>query len=365
MKHWLIMSMGLLIASAVNAAEDWSTWTIQSKSKDEAQVSDGIDLYYLLNENQRYRLIRMGAKSDPRFELLGVDTQNRIVWLLANPFENVIAMQRPSNMYRCRSIVAPQERKNFYSLCNSRFAIQHGDTTDVDIEKLRQTLDGAGFFSVLAEAKLSRYRTEFAKATTAPSLKHFIERYQDNDPEGLVQQARSKHPGQELDDYRAAFDRAMSTQVREDNGLGDPGIFRKEALHRFVESYRTNDPERLAMKANKELQRMLARDERQRQQHWEAVGELGTMICRELQTDPNLLLDKNHWSEARFAQVVGTTEQATPTKLKVLINRITVWKTYDVYQYGQVDGLMIDGLKVSVGGYAWLDRNGWRVCKAK
>lgn len=345
MKHWLILPMSLLIASAAGAVEDWSTWTIQSKPKDEAQVSENIELHYLLNENQRFRLTRIGAKNDPRFELLGVDTQNRTVWLLANPFENATAMQRPTNMSRCRSIVEPRERKNFYSICNSRFAVQRDEMTEVDTEKLRQALNEVNFFAVLAEARLSRYRTEFANATTAPRLKHFIERYRDNDPEGLVQQARSRLPGQELDDYRAAFGRAMSTPVREDNGLGDPGIFRKEALRRFVDSYRMNDPEGLAIKANYELQRMLAEDERQRQQHWEKVGELGTMICREVQTDPSLLLDKNHWREARFAQIVGTTEQATPTKLKVLINRITVWKTYDMGQYGPVGGLMIDGAK--------------------
>ena len=84
MKRWFILSIGLMIASAAYAAEDWSTWTIQPRPKDEAQVSDVIDRYYLVNENQRYRLIKMGAKNDPRFELLGVETQSHTVWLLAN-----------------------------------------------------------------------------------------------------------------------------------------------------------------------------------------------------------------------------------------------------------------------------------------
>ncbi len=110
---------------------------------------------------------------------------------------------------------------------------------------------------------------------------------------------------------------------------------------------------------------MLADEERQRQWHWEKVGELGSLICLSVHTNPSLLLDQKQWREARFAQVVGTTEQATPTKLKVLINRITVWKTHDIDQYGSVGGLMIEGLKVSVGEYVWLDRNGWRVCEAK
>jgi hypothetical protein len=364
MKPWLILLIGLLIASAAGASEDWSTWTIQSKPKDEAQVSESIELHYLINENQRYRLTRIGAKNDPRFELLGVDMQSHTVWLLANPFESAITMQRPANMYRCRSVAGPHERKHFYSLCNSRFAIQRGDMTDVDTEKLRQALDDAGFFAVLAETRLSQYRTEFAKAITVPSLKNFIKRYQNNDPEGLVQQARRRLPGQELDDYRAAFSRAMHTPIQEDNGLGDPGIFRKDALRRFAENYRTNDPERLVIKANQELERMLADDERQRQWQWEKVGELGSMICLEVHTNPSLLLDNEHWRESRFAQIIATTEQATPTKLKVQINRIMVWKTYDPSQYGQTSELTIGGLTVSVGGYAWLDRNGWRVCNA-
>lgn len=365
MKRGLILSLSLLNAPIAGAAEDWSTWKIQPTPKNEEQVSDVVDRYYLINENQHYRLAKIGAKNDSRFELLGVDKQSHTIWLLANPFENVIAMQRPANIYRCRSIATPQERRDFYSICNSRFAIQRGNLMEVDTEKLRQALDEANFFTMLAEASLSQYRTEFAKATTAPSLKNFINRYRDNDPDGLVQQARSKLPGQELEDYRAAFSRAMSTPIREDNGFGDPSIFRKDALRRFVDSYRTNDPERLVLKANQELQKISADEERQRQWQWEKVGELGSLICLNIQINPNLLLDQKQWREAGFAQVVGTTEQATPTKLKVLVNRIMVWKMHDINQYGSVNSLMIDGLKVSVGGYAWLDRDGWRVCRAK
>lgn len=364
MKRWYTLVLALTVAAAAKASDEWTNWTIQSKPKDESQVSE-IELHYLINENQRYRLVKFGAKNDTRFELIGVDQKSRTISLLANPFESIYAMQKPASMYRCKSIVEPQDRKNFYSICNSRFAAQRGEITEVDTEKLRQALDESGFLTVIAEAKLSQYRSDFTKATTAPALKRFIERYKNDDPEGLVSQARHKMPDQELEDYRAAFSRAMSTPMQEDKGLGDPGFFRKEALRRFVEAYRGRDPEHLAVKANGEFLKMLAEDERQRQRHFGTVGEMGTTVCLEVHTDPSLYLDEKHWRDAGFAQIVGTTEQATATKLKVYVHRIMAWKAHDIYQNGSMASLMVDGLKVSAGGYAWFDRHGWRACKAK
>lgn len=364
MKRWLGFSVGLLMATAVQATEDWSTWTIQSKSRDESEVAD-VELYYLINENQHYRLAKFGAKTDPRFELIGVNQASRTLWLLAHPFESLTAIQRPASRYRCSSVAEPQGRKNFYSICNSRFALQHGEVTEVDIEKLRRALDDANFLALMGDARLAQYHADFANAKAASSLKRFIERYRDDDPEGLVEQARRKIPGQELEDYRSAFRSAMNTPLILDKDLSDPGLFRKDALRRFIDKYRSRDPEALTAKANLELLRLLAEEERQRQRYFEAVGELGSTICLELQTEPSLLMDEKRWQEARIAQIVGTTEQATSTKLKVFIHQITIWKSYDFHQHVPVAGVKVDGLPVNVGGYSWFDRNGWRPCKAK
>lgn len=360
--HRFALTFLLIVSLAASAAESWSDWTIQSKPKDESQIYD-VELHYLLIQDQGYRLAKFGAKSDPRFELIGVDQKNRTIWLLASPFESASAMQTSVNSYKCKSLAEPQNRRNFYSICNSRFAVQHGDVTKVDVEKLRQALEQAGFLAAMAEARLSQYRAEYANAKTAPALKRFIERYKDNDPENLVPLAQNKIPAQTLEDYRAGFKRAMNTPLRVE--WDDPGVFRKEALRRFADYYRNNDPEQLAVKANDEYMRMLAADERERQRHFEAVGQLGTTVCLDVHTDPSLAYDEKHWHEAAFAQIVGSTEQATPNKLKVFVHQITYWKLHEVNPGKPVASVMLDGLRISSDGYFWSDRNGWRVCRSK
>lgn len=364
MKKWLGLGLAILTAEAAYAANDLSDWTIQPGSRDESQITD-VELHYLLFDNQRVRLAKFGAKTDSRFELIGIDQKNRSIWLLASPYENSYAMQRSAGINHCRSIGEPQDRKNFYSICNSRFAIQRGDITEVDTDKFRQTLENAGLVNVLAEGRLVEYRSEFAKATTAGALKRFIERHKENDPEGLVEQARRKLPNQELEDYRAAFNRAIKTPVRQDAGLGDPGFFRKEALRGFINTYSARDLERLTIKANDELTKMLADDEHQRKWHFDTVGKLGTTVCMEVHTDPSLTLDEHHWREAGFAQIVGSSEQATPTKLKVMVHRIMAWKIHNISQNGPLAGLAIDGIRIAPGSPFWADRSAWRVCQTK
>lgn len=356
----------LLTILAINeaAASATSDWTIQTRSLDEKQIS-GLEQQYLIFEDQGVRLAKFGAKNDPRFELIGIDKTRRSIWLLASPYENAVAAQRPANIHRCRSISDPSERKTFYSICNSRFAVQKDGATEVDAAKLRQALESAGFMEFLAQEQLAEYRSEFAKAATAEALKRFIDRYQKNDSEGLVEQARKKLPYQELDDYRAAFNRAMNTPVPQDIGLGDPGYIRKAALRRFVNAYAVKDPEKLAVKANNELARMLEEEERQRKWHYEAVADPGTVVCLVVPTNASLYADEESWRDAGFAQIIGQTEQATPTKLKVLVNRIQAWKTFNMYQHGQLANLNVDGTNVTPGGFFWADRSAWRSCKAR
>lgn len=358
----LVSVVMLLAALPAMAVESWSDWTIQSGPRDESQLQD-IELHYLFSQEQGFRLVKFGAKTDPRFELIGVDQKTRRIWLLASPFESANAMQKPANIYKCNSLGDVRNRKNFYSICNSRFAVQRGELTEVDIDKLRQALDQAGFMSAMAEARLAQYRADFARATTAPALKRFIDQYKNDDPENLVALAKKKIPGQSLEDYRAGYNRAMNTPLRDN--LADTGIFRKAALKQFADFYRSNDPEQLAAKANSEYMKMLAVDERERQRHFEAVGQPGTTVCLVIHTDPTLDYNEKHWRDAAFAQIVGSTEQATPAKLKIYVHQITAWKLHDAYVGKALASAMVDGLNVTLGGHFWFDRSGWRVCRPK
>lgn len=362
MMRRLVSTLLLMAALPAAAAETWAEWTIHPKPRDEFQFQD-IELHYLLGDEQGYRLMKLGARTDPRFELVGIDQKNRTIWLMASPFESADAKQKPGNVYKCKSLSEPRNRKSFYSICNSRFAVQRGELAEVDIDKLRQALDQAGFLSAMTETRLAKYRADYARATTAPSLKRFIEQYKNDDPENLVPLAQKKIPGQALEDYRAGFTRAMNTPLRDN--LGDPGIFRKAALKQFFEFYRNNDPEQLAAKANDEYLKMLAADERERQRHFEAVGQPGTTVCLDVHTNPSLDFDETRWREAAFAQIVGSTEQSTPTKLKVYVHQITAWKLHDAYAGKALANANVDGLNVSPGGYSWFDRAGWRVCGPK
>lgn len=344
------------------ANDQWAEWTIQSRSKDESEMYE-VELQYLLHEESGYRLVKMGAKADPRFELIGVDRKNLSITLLASPFESAYAMQNPDRKYKCRPIALPQDRKNFYSICNSRFALQRGDVTEVDKDKLRQALEQAGFFSVIAEQRLAEYRADYANAKTAPALKRFIEKYKSSDPDNLVPLAQKRIPDQSLEDYRAGFARAMNTPLK--TGWDDPGIFRKEALRRFAEYHRHNDPEQLAAKADAEYRKMVAADEQDRLRHFAAVGEVGTTVCLDVHTDPSMTFNEKRWREAAFAQIVGTTEQATSTKIKVYVQQIQYWKLHEASRGTPVASVMVDGLPVHAGKYAWLDRAGWRLCKPK
>lgn len=107
----------------------------------------------------------------------------------------------------------------------------------VDQAKVLALLQQTNVLGQLKEQKEAKerlaYQEAFANARTATALNAFIQRYSNNDPDGLVPKATEKLTQASLNDYRMAFDAARSSS----------------ALNAFIHRYQTNDPDRLVPKA--------------------------------------------------------------------------------------------------------------------
>ena len=115
----------------------------------------------------------------------------------------------------------------------------------VDTDELLKAFTEADVLRKLDERKVAAasdaYHRAFAAATTSSSIKLFIEKYKDSDPDNLVQQAQSRLLEAELIEYRNAFDSASNLQTI-------------ASLNGFIARYSSNDPEQLIPKANELIQ---------------------------------------------------------------------------------------------------------------
>lgn len=107
----------------------------------------------------------------------------------------------------------------------------------VDQTKVLALLQQTNVLGQLKEQKEAKerqaYQDAFTNARTATALNAFIQRYSNNDPDGLVPKATEKLTQASLNDYRMAFDAAQSSA----------------ALNTFIQRYQTNDPDKLVPKA--------------------------------------------------------------------------------------------------------------------
>lgn len=133
------------------------------------------------------------------------------------------------------------------------------------------------------------YQEEFSKARTTNALNAFIQRYSNNDPDGLVPKATEKLAQASINDYRSAFDSAQSSS----------------SLNTFIQRYQTNDPDKLIPKAierrdlalaseqqaaeqqrqsnAREAERMQKLQADERRRFATALQTLGTKICASYQ----------------------------------------------------------------------------------
>lgn len=107
----------------------------------------------------------------------------------------------------------------------------------VDQSKVIALLQQTNVLGQLKEQKEAKerqaYQDAFTNARTATALNAFIQRYSNNDPDGLVPKATEKLTQASLNDYRMAFDSAQSSS----------------ALNAFIQRYQTKDPGNLVPKA--------------------------------------------------------------------------------------------------------------------
>ena len=108
---------------------------------------------------------------------------------------------------------------------------------EVDKAKVLALLQQTNVLGQLKEQREAKkrlaYREEFSKAQTASALNAFIQRYSNNDPDGLVPKATANLAEASVNDYRTAFDSAQTSSV----------------LNAFIQRYQTNDPDKLIPKA--------------------------------------------------------------------------------------------------------------------
>ena len=301
-------------ASAVQAADDWSTWQINPNPFDERRVGDETRIRYLFREDGRDRLTAIGSKLDPRFEVINIDLDQRIIWLVTSIYENPPSSPKAGESRTCRGELGPDQRKGHYSICNSRFAIRDSYGVSVDIESMKRALNEVNVMGVITDERLKQYRKDFADARSERALIEFVTRYQNADPEGLVEQARRKQSGQRLEDYRYAFKTAMASSIP----------FRAEILHRFIQRFRDNDPEQLIVQANVELTRLAAMARRQQEQ----IGEIGATVCYVTMgytSSKGAARTPPGQPDSGFIKLIGFTKQATPGKLKIQVNRIPAY----------------------------------------
>jgi hypothetical protein len=340
-------------ASAVQAADDWSTWRINPNPFDEAQVGSDTRIRYLFREDGRDRVTTIGSKLDPRFEVINIDLDQRIIRLVTSSYEVPQSPPKAGESRRCRGKLGPEQRKGHYSICNSRFAIRVGDGVSVDVERMQRVLNDANVMGVIADERLKQYRADFANARSERALIDFAKRYQDADPDGLVEQARSKQSAQRLVDYRLAFKAAMES----------PTYARTLNLQRFIDRHRDHDPEQLIRQANDELSRLAAQERLQQQQ----IGEMGATVCYITMgyiSARGAVRGPLGQPDTGYIKLIGFTEQATPSKLKIQVNRIVYTPFTNPAKDVPLDTFAFGDIDVATGKPGWFDRTGWKLCKS-
>ncbi|SFM95271.1 hypothetical protein SAMN05660284_00088 [Formivibrio citricus] len=124
------------------------------------------------------------------------------------------------------------------------------------------------------------YRAEFRNAASSSELNGFIEKYKDNDPDGLVPQARKKIPAAQKyereQERLAAIKRAK--EEREAYRTAFKNASSSSDLSAFVERYKNNDPEKLVPKAR---QKISAAQKRERDQSAKQEREYAARLAQE------------------------------------------------------------------------------------
>lgn len=212
------------------------------------------------------------------------------------------------------------------------------------------------------------YLDAFAKAKSTSALNAFIQRYSDNDPDGLVPQAIERRDLAKGNEYRRAFDNATTVA----------------ALDSFMQRYQGNDPDNLISKAMERRKVALAEEQKNKQreeaqaaysqlveagkqkQRLAAVRTIGTKICNSSTGTRNqymgLVNPEGPVTRPVTGMIVitGFTEGHSGEKLQIRTASIT-----HTDQYGKVtngDYYDLRGIRVMPGNVFWDEAVNWRPC---
>ena len=232
--------------------------------------------YYFLTKNgDSWKASKTGDLRQDNVERVVVNIKTAEIVLTASP-RGAGTYYRNTTKWECRKGLYGTGFRliNDYSVCSSHLtkgvtnpakAVISGLTlifgqvvrdVVVDQEAILAIAKSSGLIEMVEEDKqalsdeeiqqekalaLNIYHNAYAAITTPRSINSFIEKYRDNDPEGLITLARSRLPQAELTEYRNAFDAVSKQQSI-------------VSLNNFIAQYSKYDPEQLTLKARELIQ---------------------------------------------------------------------------------------------------------------
>ena len=193
----------------------------------------------------------------------------------------------------------------------------------IDPKKVQEALTEADAVNTVKNfnTKLDE-QSAFARANSSSiALRNFIANFQNNDPAGLVPQAKSKLPqveSLEAARYQQSFDTASSRYDYEN----------------FINTYQSNDPDNLVPKAQEKLNELIAKQDaaensareeldqmlaQAKKQMLVQVKEIGQFVCTKINGTESWGLGR---PEPRIYQISGYTEKSSGEKIQIRINGI-------------------------------------------
>ena len=334
MKKFIVVFLALLLPTIAVAADvaGENSFTVSPAL---GNSSTG-DIIFLMKNGDSWSASKTGDLTKDGVEMVSINLATRTVFLNASApdYQRYARSSGQGNgeKWSCYHGILPQSyrQQHTYAICASNLTkdvtpnitpighvvvgamellmLSKFNDVAVDQGKVLDAVTSSGAIKIaeqdVASEQLSAYRHAYQNATTSFQLESFIERYKNNDPDGLVPLAEKRLPdlvAQEKADYEHAFETASSESDYE----------------AFINRYSLNDPDTLVPKAQEKINEIRIAMATQ-------VKQIGQSVCKIINVTggPMIRTSTGLLFYASFARISGYTEKFSGDRVQIRINTI-------------------------------------------